>query len=326
VHVVAEIDRHTPGFPKNITESTLPTPPPSISDIEKIIEDLYRSGAIGAQDYEKLRNLNNLSFDEAVSRISNRDIAEGLRELRSRGTISPNDIEAFLNYLKSLSASGSLTPSDELLALKALEILSKAIGSPYTANIIAMMYSALSRLQSGGVRIFSTELHYPTPSAQQQKIEVPSLPLPGAVLPQLPQALPSLPSILREALVIAGIVIAAIGATLILYRFKLFKSFRMLIALSRKRKGYPRIGDPFLDAYWRAVNLVSRVTGVERLDWETHREFLEKVRSLLDQESLRIFEDVTMGYELYRYGFSRESGERIVKGVEALVKLYGKHS
>ncbi|MCI4437785.1 MAG: hypothetical protein JHC33_13345, partial [Ignisphaera sp.] len=274
VHVVAEVDRHTPGFPKNITESTLPIPPLNISDIEKIVEDLYRSGAIGVQDYEKLRNLNNLSFDEAVSRIGNRDVAEGLQELRNKGTISPNDIEAFLNYLKSLSASGSLTPSDELLALKALETLSKAIGSPYTANIVAMMYSALSRLQSGGVRSFSAELHYPTPSTQQQKIETPSLPLPLIAFPQLPRVLPPIPSILREALAIAGIATAAIGAILILYMLKPFKSFRIPITLSREHKGYPRIGDPILDAYWRAVNLVSRVTSVERFDWETHREFL----------------------------------------------------
>jgi len=139
--VSGEEDRHTPGFPQivgsNFTQILIPL---NISGIEEAISELYSRGILSREEFEKLKNFNNLSFQEAVSRISNDDVRNQLLNLYNKNMSIPRDIEDFLKYLDTLNTSGILNPIDELLALKALEILSNAIQNPYASEIISRIY------------------------------------------------------------------------------------------------------------------------------------------------------------------------------------------
>jgi hypothetical protein len=80
------------------------------------------------------------------------------------------------------------------------------------------------------------------------------------------------------------------------------------------------IGDSVLEAYWRSVHIVSTISGVQKADSETHREFLAKVCERLDPGVAEVFKDITLAYEVYRYGFRAEAGQRILSGFRRLLE------
>ncbi|MCC6054670.1 MAG: hypothetical protein LM589_05090, partial [Thermosphaera sp.] len=83
---------------------------------------------------------------------------------------------------------------------------------------------------------------------------------------------------------------------------------------------YITTSDLLLDMYWRSVHVVEKYTRVKLEPSNTHREYLELVRSKLAPELFEIFDEITMAYEMYRYSGSREAGELIPKHYGDLVR------
>ena len=325
--VSGEEDRHTPGFPQVVEGASIPLSTPiNISDIEKAISELYNRSLLNRKNAEKLKNFGNLSFKEAVSRIDNTDVRNNLLNLYNKNELTPEDIETFLNYLDTLKVSGTLNPIDELLALKALETLSNIIQSPYTSEIILRMFSAIKDLEITKKSISISEKFTPN---QQISIEKPSLRFPSPSLsliqlPTLPRLKLSLPNIPQEVFISIGITTSIAIALLISRKYLKLAFDRLKINLAVK-KTIQQISDTFLEAYWRSVHLVSSITGLSRNNWETHREFLEKVFSKLDPRVAEVFKDITFAYEEYRYGFRLSSGQKILEGSKKLMsyaKIY----
>ncbi|MCC6016529.1 MAG: DUF4129 domain-containing protein [Desulfurococcaceae archaeon] len=319
--VSGEEDRHTPGFPQVTESSSTQLPIPiNISDIEKAVSELYNRNLLSREEFEKLKNLNNLSLKEALSRISNDDVRNQLLNLYNKNMITSEDVEAFLNYLDTLKTSGVLDPIDELLALKALEILSNTIQNPYTSEIILRMFSVLKDLEVMRKGISIPEKFTPSSLASTGKPSptLPQLFTPLLQLPTLPRLRFSLPNIPREVSVSIYIAFSIAIALIVGRKYLVSALNKLRIGLATGRT-IQWINDVFLEAYWRSVYIVSTITGLRRYDWETHREFLEKVSNVLDSRVAEIFKDITYAYEEYRYGFKSSSGQRILGSFKKLV-------
>lgn len=324
-NALGEADRHTPGFPQSAEGFRPPTSPPvNLSDVENAILELLKSGALSRGDAEKLKDFSSLSFQEAVERIDNSELRDNLLNLAGKEALSPEDIEAFLNYLNSLKTSGTLSPVDELLALRALEALTSTIQNPYTSEIMLRMLSALK-----GLEVAKSSPLPALKSPQQFSAEIPapglpSLHLPSVALPAVPQLRFSLPSIPLTTLIIiavcSSIALAALLGRKLLGRKYARPIFKRLKIHRIGRAPMMHIGDSVLEAYWRSVHIVSTISGIQKADSETHREFLAKVCERLDPGVAEVFKDITLAYEVYRYGFRAEAGQRILSGFRRLLE------
>jgi hypothetical protein len=319
-NALGEADRHTPGFPQSAEGFRPPTSPPvNLSDVENAILELLKSGALSRGDAEKLKDFSSLSFQEAVERIDNSELRDNLLNLAGKEALSPEDIEAFLNYLNSLKTSGTLSPVDELLALRALEALTSTIQNPYTSEIMLRMLSALK-----GLEVAKSSPLPALKSPQQFSAEIPapglpSLHLPFVALPAIPQLRFSLPSIPLTTLIIIAIC-SSIALAALLGRKYARPIFKRLKIHRIGRAPVMHIGDSVLEAYWRSVHIVSTISGIQKADSETHREFLAKVCERLDPGVAEVFKDITLAYEVYRYGFRAEAGQRILSGFRRLLE------
>jgi hypothetical protein len=319
-NALGEADRHTPGFPQSAEGFRPPTSPPvNLSDVENAILELLKSGALSRGDAEKLKDFSSLSFQKAVERIDNSELRYNLLNLAGKEALSPEDIEAFLNYLNSLKTSGTLSPVDELLALRALEALTSTIQNPYTSEIMLRMLSALK-----GLEVAKSSPLPALKSPQQFSAEIPapglpSLHLPFVALPAIPQLRFSLPSIPLTTLIIIAIC-SSIALAALLGRKYARPIFKRLKIHRIGRAPVMHIGDSVLEAYWRSVHIVSTISGIQKADSETHREFLAKVCERLDPGVAEVFKDITLAYEVYRYGFRAEAGQRILSGFRRLLE------
>jgi len=319
-NALGEADRHTPGFPQSAEGFRPPTSPPvNLSDVENAILELLKSGALSRGDAEKLKDFSSLSFQEAVERIDNSELRDNLLNLAGKEALSPEDIEAFLNYLNSLKTSGTLSPVDELLALRALEALTSTIQNPYTSEIMLRMLSALKGLEvakSSPLPALKSPQHF---SAEIPAPGLPRLHLPFVALPAIPQLRFSLPSIPLTTLIIIAIC-SSIALAALLGRKYARPIFKRLKIHRIGRAPVMHIGDSVLEAYWRSVHIVSTISGIQKADSETHREFLAKVCERLDPGVAEVFKDITLAYEVYRYGFRAEAGQRILSGFRRLLE------
>jgi len=319
--VSSEVDRHTPGFPQSVESLQLPAIlPVNLSDVEKAILELSKQGVLSEEEAAKLKGFSNLSLQDAVTRIGNTELRNSLLNLSNKGVLSPDDVEAFLNYLSSLKTSGALNPVDELLALRALELLAKANQSPYTSRILLTMFSVLKDLEtqkSGNLTtFFKGSLQSPAEKVFQS---FPTLPLPLLQLPTAPQLRLSLPKIPYSVLIIAGI--CCFSTIALLFGKRLAAHFsKKLNIRSIERMQTLKVGDRFLEAYWLSVHIVSTVSGVKKVDSETHREYLARVCQRLGPGVADLFRDITTAYEEYRYGFRAEAGQRILNGFRKLME------
>jgi hypothetical protein len=161
-------------------------------------------------------------------------------------------------------------------------------------------------------------------SPQQFSAEIPapglpSLHLPFVALPAIPQLRFSLPSIPLTTLIIIAIC-SSIALAALLGRKYARPIFKRLKIHRIGRAPVMHIGDSVLEAYWRSVHIVSTISGIQKADSETHREFLAKVCERLDPGVAEVFKDITLAYEVYRYGFRAEAGQRILSGFRRLLE------
>lgn len=323
---ISESDRHTPGFPQTTGNlQSLFQLPINVSDIEKAILELSKKGVLSQGEAEKLKNFSNMSFKDAVARIENPELRNSLLNLANKSTLSPEDIEAFMNYLNSLKASELLSPADELLALRALEALASAIQSPYTSEILSKMVSALKELEIAKSSNLVLTFKGPQQSSSEKPLPIfQSVPLPSLQLPSAPQLRFSLPRIpLNTLIAIASC--CSIALALLFSRKLLGTFFKRLKTRFIGKIPTPEIGDKFLEAYWRSIYIVSAISGVKKADAETHREFLARASERLSSRVAEVFRDITFAYEEYRYGFRAEAGQRILEGFRRLTN-YAKAS
>jgi predicted transcriptional regulator len=316
---ISENDRHTPGFPQ-ITKNlqSLFQPPINISNVEKVLRELLKKGVLSRDEAEKLENLSNMSFKDAITRIENSELRNNLLNLANKNSLTPEDIEAFMNYLSSLKASGLLSPVDELLALRALEALARAIQSPYTSEILLKMLLALKELEvarSGDITLSFKGLQQSSSKTSLASFQ--GAPLPSLQLPSIPQLRFSLPQVPFSTLIITALC-CSIALMLLFSRRILSPLFKKMKAHFIGKMPVLEVSDRFLDAYWRSVYIVSAISGVRRADVETHREFLVRVSKMLNSRVAEVFRDITFAYEEYRYGFRAEAGQRILEGFRRL--------
>ena len=359
--VTGQIDRHTLGFPDkaqlpedvntimriiiNNTSSgenrsliiyspSLEETPETLKDIEKLIN----SGKIpiSTRDLNRLRDISDLGFIDAISRIENEDLKKLLQNLyTTNSTLTHNELEQLLSYLKTLKAQGKITHVDEILALRALiELFNN--NETYSRELLNNIILALRELESGK---FANNLiqSIPTPQLEQSITDINEQPLlPRLSIPQL-NLLPTLPQLKHPILatmpqqlifiLISSILVVIITMLLhhktrieistiltnILHRAKILHYKRALLSTPSS------ISDVYLDMYWKSVNIIEALTGIKREISTTHREYLEQVRGKLRKDLLHIFANITKAYETYKYACSKNSAIQIAENYKRLV-------
>ena len=344
----AQRDRHTLGFPEqkegsfDLLENLLRSfkNKTALSELEvsgeaslnlSEIEQLLRDPTLSLSPFDRyqLRDFSNISVYEAISRIQNEDLRELLEKLYGLNrTLTTDEVLLVLNYLRSLRVQGTLTPSDELLALKALIDLA---GSDNTSLHTSLLYAMLEVIKSLKARRDLESLG-PLPNLLPFQPEgylsqgLSAYTRPGIIgklpLPTFPGS-PIFPHVSLDQLVpyLGVIMIVATLFTLLRYlkppSLEVFGRLlnRVKMGLMKRQirsdQALAGISDPYLKAYWSSVKLMELMTGVKRSLSITHREFFVQIRSLLREDLARLFKEVTMGYELYRYAGVREAGPSI---------------
>jgi hypothetical protein len=296
----------------------------NLSEIEQLLRD--PTFPLSPFDRYKLRDFSNISVYEAISRIQNEDLRELLEKLYGLNrTLTTDEILLVLNYLRSLRTQGTLTPSDELLALKALtDLAGSGDASLHTSLLYAMLEvikSLEARRDLGPLSPLPNLLPFQPEgylsqgsSAYTRSRIIGKLPLPTF------PGFPVFPHASLDQLVpyLGVVMIAATLLTLLRYLkppgLEVFGRLlnKIKVGLMRRQirsdQELAGIFDPYLKAYWSSVKLTELMTGVRRSPSTTHREFFIQVKSLLREDLARLFREVTMGYELYRYAGVRAAG------------------
>ncbi len=344
----AQRDRHTVGFPEqkegsfDLLENLLRSfkNKTALSELEvsgeaslnlSEVEQLLRDPTLPLSPFDRyqLRDFSNISVYEAISRIRNEDLRELLEKLYGLNrTLTTDEVLLVLNYLRSLRVQGTLTPSDELLALKALmDLAGSGDESLHTSLLYAMLeviksLKARRDLESLGplpnLLPFQPEGYLSRGSSAHTRPRIiGKLPLPTS------PGFPVFPHVSLDQLVpYLGVVMIATTLFTLLRHLKppsleVFGRLlnRVKVGLMKRQirsdQALAGISDPYLKAYWSSVKLMELMTGVRRSLSTTHREFFVQVKSLLREDLARLFKEVTMRYELYRYAGVREAGPSI---------------
>ena len=321
------IPRHTPGFPTIINESI----------VRDILRSLFSNTTLLRELQTVLSSVNTTSLLNTSS--STTSARPNLVENVTRPSYPPitglagGNLSSMLRALESYR--GSSRGFLELLK-KVAQYLQRGGGaSPSTyINVINAIRSAAYRV--GGTKLYIDALKYllshapsnmsfftlPNTSIPIVASSVAGSSAPQPVAPQL--STPTLSSFTRLLLPIAIAIAAAILAY-VLARTGLLSRVRMVLASrvapSFVAMGLGRIRSEIVELYWRAVNAVSRSTGVDIAPNETHREYLARVKRLLGSAA-SAFEELTLVYEVHRFGHvvSSELVERARRAFERVVR------
>ena len=323
------IPRHTPGFPQVINESVL----------RDILESILSNSTMYRQLQQVLSTVNATSLTGTY--LGNESAAKpNLIENPSQPSY-PAIPELMSGNLSSILQTlaqyrGSSAGFLELLE-KLAQYLQHRGGVSSTTYIDILNAVRSSAYRVGGAELYIKALKYLL-NYVPSNVELPPLPntsMPviassssGASLPSPPPlSAPSPASLtmLSKVFIPAVCAIAIAVALYLIARSGALTRLRLVIASRAAPKTVAqelaRMRSEIVELYWRAVNAVSRATGMRIGKTETHREYLERVRKLLSSSS-QAFEELTMVYEIHRFGHVISSSlvERARRAFDRLVR------
>jgi len=278
------------------------------SQMTNLARELPVSQQIALRDYyaSYLNSLSDKLYYEGVTG-NDVDLVKLARELKDlsyalkSGEVSLNDIERTLSALEKLSSEKQVAP-------EALEDIDRSL------NVLKNIVSAFPKQTEstsqipGGSGLSSFVKNY-----------VSSLRIPSITMPSL--ALGSLTSSMTT-LMYVGAIVAVMVLTyflvMFLRKFGVKVSARKVVEkivyrARREIKAKVRISG-VIEAYWYAVGILSKL--IPKLDYETHREYLRKVRI---NDIRGDFEKLTFLYEKDRFS-KKKAGEEESKEAESLAK------
>ena len=350
--------RHTPGFPdiegidveswKRLTNllemlESFDTLGQVQEDPElrwSIAENVEMLSRVGVLDREEATVIRKIVADQA----SLSELIDMVKDARVRALLTrlinyydeygyvPYDYLMFVaNVIKSMH--GKLDPEDYLLALEVLKRFANMVEARELAtsldreafkalrDVLADSYSQRLPLSIPQIPNMVSSINIPqlgiSVSEPGTSLNIPVITFPKLALSSIP-----LPLLLLLLLFIAipialYIAMPKISSTI----RKVLRSLRTFSTLRREdltiaSKRVSRV----VELYWRAVERVSRVTGIAKSDVVTHREYLKAVKDRLGS-SYTYFEEITRGYEAVRFGDVDEDEviERVERSYRELV-------
>lgn len=307
----AELPRHTPGFPDvgswQWLEEVLRDP--------KLLEALRALGGAELSYRELLESLiprEALPVDEAggLSTPLGKDLEDLVAELGDpklkalvegieSGEMSQEELARVLEHLESLRASGALDLSSYVAFLVGLADTLRERNLEVPPELLSRLGTALADLlnilQLGRAPQLAGAPTNPEPSLPRPEFRAPAV---GLQLPTL-----SVPWLPLDYVLVALAAIAAVALALRAGTPRLPKLGLSRVRPSTAPTGAEEVGEPdAVRLYWRAVELVSKATGIPREDHVTHREYLARLKALAIEPLLSSFSALTQAYELYRYG------------------------
>jgi len=278
------------------------------SQMTNLARELPVSQQIALRNYyaSYLNSLSDKLYYEGVT-SNDVDLVKLARELKDlsydlkSGEVSLNDIERTLSALKKLSSEKQVAP-------EALEDIDQSL------NVLKNIVTAFPK-QTGS----TPQIPGGNGLGSFIKNYVSSLRIPSITMP--PLALGSLTSSMTT-LMYVGAIVAVMVLTYFLVMFlrkfgvkvsarKVVKKIVYRARCEIKAKaGISRV----IEAYWYAVGILSKL--IPKLDYETHREYLRKVRI---NDIRGDFEKLTFLYEKDRFS-KKKAGEEESKEAESLAK------
>lgn len=318
-------ERHTPGFPYNISSET----------ISKFLESMYKAlgnistGSMGLGKENVSQSLYNIS-----KQISDEKLRRELINIaNSYAANSSIDRKALLKAIE-LATNSNASLSDVVQFLNAIRGLAQAEGYK---DIVTVSENALARLieklanssmlqnQKGFVEQVPQKIVEALPRLLQMPGSIPSL---GMTPPQMVVPTAQMPSIFlsidtRTAILLLGIVIVA--TLVIVFRSAIANNFKAMLtrrgvigARERYAKTFAQGVRKAIANYWRAVEFVEKVYMAKKEDWMTHREYLALASTSL-KEHKNVFERITQLYEAAR--FAHDQREEIDEESEKFLNI-----
>ncbi|RLG81484.1 MAG: hypothetical protein DRO13_01055 [Thermoprotei archaeon] len=328
--------RHTPGFPESAelqledivkdlvsilsseTWSSIQSNPEKRQRVVDAIQSLADSGVLESGEAEALSQVVRGGDAEALLEyVKNPELRSILEELLSmycsEGYVSWDILQAVVNRLQAMYASGAISEEDYLLASEILRRIAEASGDVDLARSLDKeLVKTITELVTGEYRDFIEKFMPKTGSVPgasliggstleqsigQAGIGLPSASLPSAsISPSMPISLETLVPIL-----VALVVVAIVG--LLAPRLYPYAAKALMRVRARKAVIITDIRDlpEPIRLYWGSVAMVAVATGVAKQDTETHREYYYVVREKLGPLS-DAFRKITTVYEVARFG------------------------
>lgn len=347
VPVLAELPRHTPNFPTNTTTISIADllnmfQDPQVAslvrelanmseDCDKSIKGLVERGLLEPGAGLRLLELLNSPLQEITEGLDP-SLRSNVEEALKPENLDPDKLKELLSTLLELRERGILNPYHFIALAKMLVNAFRSLNLEIPAELSGGVIRSL--IEVAGISQSLTSSSAGTVDIREN----PSSYSLGGIgwLPELRASLPQAPrsglsdAWLWTSLSIPLTLIVALGLAhrraLLKHALKL-KSF-VSGALSPRR--LPQVND-VISAYWVSVQLVEKFSRVRKLDYLTHREYLEHVvKKSLDAERwgeiVECFKEITKLYEIRRYG---QESEDTVAGkarerVAELVRLLGR--
>ncbi|MEM1681984.1 MAG: hypothetical protein QW509_04685 [Sulfolobales archaeon] len=322
---LADAPRHTPNFPVNSTSVDLT----SLAEVLKLVNtstlsvetvsQLVEEGAISREEGARLLKALNTSLDELEGRVDP-SILSNIERLLNSSEVNPEELRDIVQTLVSLQESGLLDPHD-FIAL---------------ANILANAFKRLNldvpiELSYGILRSLSKVIETPTPTRGEESV---STELSIWRFPNMRVGLPSIQQVsLQEGSTwIAVLLLLSLTTVLVLIYWRSLYNYAS--KLSAKvgdlvRREVVSEGNDVLSIYWASVRLVEKVSKVKKLDYLTHREYLNSVArsSQLSGTSklIECFGEITKLYEVSRFSheFDPSAVARARQKFSELVRALG---
>ncbi|MCS7110855.1 MAG: hypothetical protein RMI45_00560 [Ignisphaera sp.] len=331
--------RHTPNFPytrgpsaedilKNTTIlSILKELINGSASYREAIENLERLGAIDHETAGRLAAAFGATGDEVLGRVGDPQLNEMI-EMLKEGSLDIEELKSILQYADQLYSLGIIDVQDYTSLLNALSDLYRERGLVVPPDITSRMYSMLELLIEAKTPLPLETLPQSVPSLPNIEGSASSAPL------SFPQA-PPLPSIGTPAQLDLSVVLAVSMAALCIPLALLLRGRMTTTCFHRMYRGFRSVGrraepvgegslDP-IAIYWMAVRHVERLSKVRKVESATHREYLGTVGKLVNPSTYTMFTRITQLYELYRFGFRRDSGilDEAARVYSRMVEGYG---
>ncbi|MEO3993234.1 MAG: DUF4129 domain-containing protein [Desulfurococcaceae archaeon TW002] len=309
--------------------------------IRKYLNDLINmmktSGDLkNMHQVETLLNHSSLSVNELLQSIENERLAELLREAFISGLVN----EELLKIIEEMYVSGEISFDDYVRALHALQKISELSGNEELAKRIdsllltqlmnSLTDSALRLLENPATldyllreglskEVLENMLQFLSNSPERSEevlrtlrsllgseslFSAPSIPSFRFPSPGMFALVPNL-AVDPNTLAILALSVTGFILTLILLFLKRREISVIIsqVTQSISRRTY-HFNSAVVNIYWSSVDLLSR--WVQRSSNETHREYLNKVCSVMPEVG-RLFRDITEAYEKVRWGAQDEN-------------------
>lgn len=311
--------RHTPGFPysKDVLDmyqmaKVLLSSRLTGSSFETMLDLLVNRGALTPEERVRLSLAQRRNDTGIVELISHKALREKMSVLIDKKALDEAELEEYLSYLDYLRAVGEISSADLLIALKILYLVSSNSASEtVSAKIIIRVSDVFTNLTYQGTAQYGNISYSIGVSGPERVSESEGLRI-------------TLPSLNKGGLLLALTTIAA--STTVLFLYSTLKHIGRHIRKDGKRGAAERLYLEYRDpeeAFSAMIKLIGEELSSPRIPSETPREYMNRIKHLLNPRVRSLLANAVLQYELYKFAGRREVGEALAQTTLEAISYLG---